>query len=185
MLHRNNRLEKLEVASDAYDKTQDRIEKLEARLEDFESGCAYGWSFNAGFASLFTWAVIRASRRDANTDYVLNYQTELLRAIYDAENMGDAEIENLRLSVVGFMRYHCRNMEKYGKQFDIRFTTAQAKEVVHFANAHRFNWSKMSIIERETTDNDIIAHCILSALHKTFGWDMESTKTPRNTMKLG
>lgn len=181
----NNRLEKLEVASESYDKTQDRIEKLETRLDDFESGCSFGWTFNAGFASLFTWAVIRASRRDANTDYVLNYQIELLRAIYDAESMSDADIENLRLSVVGFMRYHTRNMEKYGKAFDIRFTTAQAKEVVHFANAHRFNWSKMSITERETTDNDIIAHCILSALRKTFGWDAESTKTPRNTMKLG
>ena len=180
-----NRLEKLDVASDAYDKTQERIYKLESRLDDFENGCSYGWTFNAGFASLFTWAVIRASRRDADTDYVLNYQTELLRAIYDAESMNDADIENLRLSVVGFMRYHCRNMDKYGKQFDIRFTTAQTKEVVHFANSHRFGWSKMTITERETTDNDIIAHCILSALRKTFGWDAESTKTPRNAMKIG
>ena len=181
----NNRLEKLDVASDAYDKVQDRIEKLEARLEDFEDGCAYGWTFNAGFASLFTWAVVRATRRDADTNYVLNYQTELLRAVYDAEDMLESDIENLRLSVIGFMRYHCRNMGKYGKEFDIRFTSAQAREVVHFANAHRFGWNKMSITERATADNDIIAHCILSALRKTFGWDAENTKTPRNTMTIG
>ena len=173
----NKRMETMDASTASYDKALATRDKLQARMDDFDALRSCGYTYVAGFPALFTWATIRASRRvDSKTDVALRFDTELLRAIYDAQDMSDANIENLRLSVVGFIRHHSRGMENYGKTFDIRFTTAQAREVVHFANASRFNWSRMTIAEREATDNDILEHCILSALRKTFGWDAETMK---------
>ena len=173
----NKRMENMDASSASYDKALATRDKLQARMDDFDALRSCGYTYVAGFPALFTWATIRATRRvDSKTDVALRFDAELLRAIYDAEDMSDANIENLRLSVIGFIRHHSRGMENYGKAFDIRFTTGQAREVVHFANASRFNWSRMTIAEREATDNDILEHCILSALRKTFGWDAETMK---------
>lgn len=173
----SKRMDALDASSASYDKASERYYKLESQLSDFDALRSCGYTYIAGFPALFTWATIRATRRvDAKTDVALRFDAELLRAIYDAQDMNDANIENLRLSVIGFIRHHSRGMDRYGKTFDIRFTTAQAREVVHFANASRFNWSRMTIAEREATDNDVLEHCILSALRKTFGWDAETIK---------
>lgn len=173
----HKRMETMDASSASYDKALTRAEKLETRLHDFDTLRDVGYTYVAGLPALFTWACIRATRRvDSKTDVALRFDTELLSAIYGASDMSDESIENLRLSVVGFIRHHSRGMENYGKKFDIRFTTSQAKEVVHFANAHRFNWGRMTITEREATENDILEHCIFSALRKTFGWDAETTK---------
>lgn len=173
----DKRMETMDASSASYDKALATRDKLQARLDDFDALRTCGYSYVAGFPALFTWATIRATRRvDSKTDVALRFDTELLRAIYDAVDMDDASVENLRLSVIGFIKHHSRGMENYGKSFDIRFTTAQAREVVHFANASRFNWNRMTIAEREATDNDVLEHCILSALRKTFGWDAETVK---------
>ena len=174
-----SRMDKLEAGTASYEKAEDRLKLMESRLHDFNDLRSYGYEFVPGVASLFTWAVIRATRKDSDTDYQLTYQNELLSAIYDARDMSDANIETLRLSVLGFMRYHARNMERYGRVFDIRFTYDQAREVVHFANAMRYNWTKATITERGNNDADVVAHCILSALRKTFGWDYEDYKPVR------
>ena len=172
-----NRMETMDVTSASYDKALVTRDKLDARLHDFDALREVGYTYVAGFPALFTWACIRATRRvDSKTDVTLRFDTELLRAIYDAQDMSDADIENLRLSVIGFIKHHTRGMENYGKAFDIRFTTAQAREVVHFANSNRINWGRMTIAERERTDNDVLEHCILSAVRKTFGWDAETVK---------
>ena len=179
----NKRLETMDAASVSYDKALTTRDKLQTRMDDFDALRSCGYAYVSGFPALFTWATIRATRRvDSKTDVALRFDTELLRAIYDASDMSDANIENLRLSVIGFIRHHSRGMENYGKSFDIRFTTAQAREVVHFANASRFNWSRMTIAEREATDNDVLEHCILSALRKTFGWDAEAVKRTPSRM---
>lgn len=173
----NKRLETMDASTASYDKALATRDKLQARMDDFDALRSCGCAYVGGFPALFTWATIRATRRvDSKTDVALRFDHELLRAIYGAYDMSDANIENLRLSVIGFIRHHSRGMDNYGKTFDIRFTTAQAREVVHFANASRFNWSRMTIAEREATDNDVLEHCILSALRKTFGWDAETVK---------
>lgn len=171
------RMETMNADTTAYDKAWERKNKLELRLRDFDSFETCGHTFTAGLPALFTWAVFRAMRKlDSKTEMALNYDTELLRAVYDAQDMSAENIESLRLSVIGFMRHHTRNMSKYGKTFDIRFTTAQARECVCFANSMRYNWNAKTITEKEATDDEIVAHVILSALRKTFGWDTENIK---------
>ena len=171
------RMETMDTSTASYDKALATRTKLENRLDDFDDLSTCGYTYVGGLPALFAWASVRATRRiDSKTDVALRFDNELLDAIYDAHDMSDANIENLRLSVIGFIRHHARGMEKYGKTFDIRFTTAQAREVVHFANASRFNWTRKTITERETTNNEILEHCIFSALRKTFGWDAETIK---------
>lgn len=173
----NAKMDSMNADSTAYDKAWERSNKLSARLADFDNLATCGHTFTAGLPALFAWAVFRATRKlDSKTEMALNYDIELLRAVYDAADMSAENIESLRLSVIGFMRYHTRNMNKYGKVFDIRFTTNQAWECACFARSVRYNWNARTIAERETTDNEVIAHIILSALRKTFRWDVENIK---------